>query len=123
MSRCGLIIGTIWEDALINVANAKAKTSRIDVSVSPEKQGSKDRLCDEIKNAVEDSLGVRSDQIATFTDAPGDGIENPDNGCKGTAHDKGSTDIRANMLSMQTSFPSENINDVCEGSATLEACQ
>ena len=45
--------------------------------MSPQEESTKDWLGEEVKDAVEDSLRVGGDDVASLTDTPGDGVEEP----------------------------------------------
>lgn len=77
----GLPVRTIRVDTLIYVPNAESKTGRINIAMAPKKQGAKHRLGKEVENAVEDGLRVGRNDIASFTDTPGNRVENPENSC------------------------------------------
>ena len=113
----GLDIGTLGQDTLINIPNSESKASRVDVAMAEEEQRTKDRLRDKIEDTVEDSLRIRRDDIATLADAPGDGVENPDEGCQATACDKDLANILADVVGMLAGFPGELVDDVYEGDA------
>lgn len=46
--------------------------------MTPKKESTKDGLCKNIQNTVEDGLGVRCDDVAALRKAPGDGIQEPE---------------------------------------------
>jgi hypothetical protein len=118
----GLDVRTLWNDSLINISDSQPKASRVDVAMTKEEQGSKDRLGNKVENTVEDSLGIRRDKIATLANTPGNWVKNPDDSRQGTTHEEYSTNIRTNMVGVNSSFPGELIDDIDQGDATLAAC-
>lgn len=46
--------------------------------MAPEEESAEDGLGHEVDDTVEDSFGVRGNDIATLRQAPGDGIQEPD---------------------------------------------
>ena len=62
---------------IIVITNVEAQPGRVDVAVTPEEEAAKDGLGHDIQNPVEDSFRVRSDDVATLTETPGDGVEEP----------------------------------------------
>lgn len=60
---------------LIVVVNVKTKGGRVDVAVTPDEQSTKDRLSEDVKDAIEDRLRVRRDVVTTFAHAPGNRVK------------------------------------------------
>jgi hypothetical protein len=85
--------------------------------MAEEEQRTKDRLRDKIENTVEDSLRVRRDDVAALTDTPGNGVQDPDDGCQATARYKYLANILADVVGVLASFPGELIDDINEGDA------
>jgi len=59
------------------VAGVKAQSLGSDVPVAEDEEGTEDWLSAEIEDSVEDGFGVWSDDIATFTETPGDWVQTP----------------------------------------------
>jgi hypothetical protein len=106
-------------DTLIDISDAESKTGRINVAMAPKKEGAKHRLGKEVENAIEDGLRVRSNDIASLADAPGNGVENPENSCQRTTCEECSANVRANVVRVNSSFPSKLVDDVNQSSAAL----
>ena len=70
---------------LIVITDVKTETSRVNVAMTPKQKGAEDWLSEEVENAVEDSLGVRRDDVATFADTPRDRVEEPEEDGEDTA--------------------------------------
>jgi hypothetical protein len=83
--------------------------------MAEEEQRTKDRLRDKIENTVEDSLRVRRDDVAALTDTPGNGVEDPDDGCQTTTRYKDLANILADVVGVLAGFPGELINDIDKG--------
>jgi hypothetical protein len=47
------------------VFDGETKTSWVNVPVAPEKESTKDRLCEEVENTIENRLTVRGDDVAS----------------------------------------------------------
>jgi hypothetical protein len=54
----------------IIVFDGETKTSWIDISVAPQKESAKDRLCEEVEDAIENRLTVRSNDVAIEVSMP-----------------------------------------------------
>ena len=65
-------------DGFIEVTDVQAELLWRNVAVAEDEQGAKDGLGDDIENAVEDGLAIGMDDVTTFTEAPGNGVEEPD---------------------------------------------
>ena len=59
------------------ISDVEAKAPNVNVAMSPQEESTKNRLGENVEDTVEDSLGVRGDDIASLTDTPGDGVEEP----------------------------------------------
>jgi len=86
--------------------------------MAEEEQCTKDRFCDEIEDTVEDSFRVRRDDITSLTDTPGDGVEDPDDGCQATARDKDLANILTDVVGVLAGFPGELVDDVNKSDTT-----
>lgn len=56
------------------IADVEAKSGGFNVAVAPEKESPEDGLGHEVKDTVEDTLGIRRNDIATLAEAPCDGV-------------------------------------------------
>jgi hypothetical protein len=74
---------TYWVALLVDdritivVLDGKSKTGRVDVLVTPEEEGTEDRLGQEVEDTVEDSLRVGRNEVGTLAYTPGDGVDDP----------------------------------------------
>lgn len=59
------------------IPNSQTKTSGINAPMSPDEESTEDGLSEEVKNTVEDGLGVRRDEVATLTDTPCNRVQKP----------------------------------------------
>jgi hypothetical protein len=101
-----------------DISQSQSQTSRVDIAVTPEKQGAEDGLCKEIKNAVEDGLGIGGDDVGTLTNAPGNGVYAPKDESECAAAEECASNITANVVGMDTGFPGELVDYVQESSTT-----
>jgi hypothetical protein len=60
------------------LSDAQSQSTGVDGLMAPEKEEGEDWLGDQVKDTIEDGLGIRVDNIATLGNAPCDGIEEPD---------------------------------------------
>lgn len=54
------------KDFIIVVTNVEAKASRVDVTVTPEEESTKDRLGKNVEDTIEDSFGIGGDHVSTL---------------------------------------------------------
>jgi len=99
------------------VLDAQAQTSRVNVAVAPDQQRAKDRLSQEVQDAVEDGLRVGGDDVSALTKTPRDGVQDPQEGSQAAAHEEGALDIAAKKFRVQTGLPDELVDNVDEGKA------
>lgn len=66
------------QGAVTKFVDAQAQPRGIDVPVAPDECSGETRLGQDVENAVEDALAVGRNDVAAFTQAPGDGIQRPD---------------------------------------------
>ncbi len=71
----GRLLSVDW--SVVIIADVKAKNCRVDVAVTPEEKGSEDWLGENVKNAVEDCLRIGRNNVSTLTQAPSDGVQEP----------------------------------------------
>lgn len=62
---------------LIRLTNIAAKVSRGGLAMAPEQEASEADLGQDIQDTVEDGLGVGVDDVAALAEAPGDGVQEP----------------------------------------------
>lgn len=105
--------GDSW--VLVVVADAETETSRVDVAVTEQEEGTENGLGEQVKDTVEDSLGVRGDKVTTLANTPSDGVEEPEERGQGTAHEEDLADICAEVVGVGASFEDEHVKDVEEG--------
>lgn len=58
----------------------KTQSSRFDLLMSQEEKGTEDNLGEDVEDTVEDTFGIGSDDVSTFGETPGDGIQQPEEG-------------------------------------------
>ena len=79
--------------------------------MAPEEKSAKDGLAEDVENTVEDSFGVRRDDIPAFTHAPGDGVQAPETDSPKTADSVDSVDIGTEITSKATSIEDDGPGD------------
>lgn len=102
---------------VIVITDVDAKTTRVNVAVAPEKQGSKDGFRENIQDTVEDGLRVRSDDVATLRQTPGNGIEEPQEDGPNTAGEESLVDVGAESESVFAGSPGDGPGNPEEGNA------
>ena len=117
ISRRSVLLVAELRILLIVVVDVEAELRRVDVAVTPDEEGTEDRLGQQVQNTVEDGLGVGRDDIATLADTPGDRVQGPEEGSQATADEEGATDILAHDIGVLTGLESEHIDDETEGGA------
>ena len=85
--------------------------------MTPDKEGTEDRLCEQVKDAVEDGLAIWSDEITAFSEAPGDWVQNPEDRSESAAVQECSTNVRTKSFRVLTSLPREDVDDVAKRNA------
>lgn len=99
------------------IANSHANLCRVDVAMTPDEKGTKARLREEIKDTVEDSLGVGGDDVASLAETPGDGVQDPEEGCQGSTVQESPLYLSTVVSGLFTGLEGEYVNDVEEGDA------
>jgi hypothetical protein len=118
------------------VLDAKTETSRINVAMTEQEQSSEDGLGEQVEDAVEDGLGVWSNDVSSLTHTPGDRIElwhslaqmhdatgnikthDPQDSCQGSTVQVDLLDIIAEAFGIEACLPHKNVHDVRERSAS-----
>jgi hypothetical protein len=97
---------------ILVVADSHANLRRVDVAVTPDQEGTEARLSEEVEDAVEDSLRVGRDDVATLAKTPGDRVQDPEEGCQGAAVQEGLPDLGTVVGRVLTGLESEHVDDV-----------
>lgn len=97
------------------VHDGHANVGRIDVAVAPDEKSAEARLSDEVEDTVEDGLGVGRDDVATLAETPGDGIQDPKEGCQRAAVNEALADLSSVTASVAAGFPGKLVEDVEKG--------
>jgi len=92
------------------ITDVETKSCWVNVAVSYEEQYTENGLGEDIKNAVENSLGVGRNDIATFGQTPGDGVDEPEEDGPYTADHEGSVDCGTKCARV---FEANKDNVVC----------
>lgn len=71
---------------LIVIANMETQSGGLDVAVAPQKESAEDGLSHEVKDTIENTLGIGGNDVATLAEAPGDGVEKPKEDGPDAAH-------------------------------------
>jgi hypothetical protein len=94
MALCAAVMGWI----LIVVTDAETETSWSDVAVPKDKKSTENRLREHVENAIEDGLGVRGYDIATFTKSPCDWVQDPEECRQRSAHEECAANIGSKRI-------------------------
>jgi hypothetical protein len=105
------------EILLVVVVDVQAESGGVDVAVTPDEQTAKNRLGQDIENAVKNGLRVGRNVVATLAQAPGNGVESPQESGQGAAHEESLANILAHGVGVLASFPGEHVDDVGERKA------
>jgi hypothetical protein len=105
-SRCSICI---WH------TKVKAQATNVDIAMAPEEESAKDRLGEDVENAVEGSFGVRRDDVPAFAHAPGDRVQEPETNSPKAANSVNPVDIGTEITSMATSIEEDGPSDEEEG--------
>jgi len=105
---------------LVVVVDVDTETSWVNVSVTDDEKSTEDGLGQEIKDTIEDGLGVRRDDVATLTETPGNWVQEPEERGEGTAHEEDLANVGTDGRSVAASLPDENPEDVEESSAAKD---
>lgn len=104
-----------WD--FVIVANVQAESGGVDVAVTPKEEETEDRLGEDIEDTVEHSLGVGSDDVATFTETPRDRVQEPQENGPATADQEGAGDIVTEGSRVLARHPGDLPGDEEEGNA------
>lgn len=83
--------------------------------MAPEEESAEDGLGHEVEDTIEDSFGVRGNDIATLRQAPGDGIQEPDKDGPDTDDSVGLQNVGAENASVATTLEHNRPGDKEEG--------
>lgn len=109
--RRGVLLAGELSILLIVVVDVKTKLGRVDVTVAPDEESTEDRLGEQVEDTVENGLGVRSDDVATLADTPGDRVQNPEECSQATAHEEGAADVLAQGVGVLAGLEGEDPDD------------
>jgi hypothetical protein len=87
--------------------------------VTKEKESSEYWLRKDVKNAVENSLRVRGNDVSAFGNTPCNWIQNPEKSRESTAHEICTADIFTERVGVLAGLKSELVDDVEESDATF----
>lgn len=102
------------------VTNVESQRRRADVTVAPDQQRTEDGLGEEIQDSVKDTLGVDGDDVSSLTQAPGDGVESPEERGERSTDHKGLAGVGADTIGVLPGLPDQDVEDV-EQSGTAES--
>ena len=105
---------------VIVVADMEPEASGVDVAVAPEKKSTEDGLGHNVKDAVKDGLGIGRDDVAALGEAPGDGVEEPEEDSPNAADDISSGDVSAEGGGVLACGPGYGPGDPEEGDTTKD---
>lgn len=98
--------------AVTELVDAQAQPRGIDVPVAPDEGGGETRFGQDVENAVEDALAVGRNDVAAFTQAPGDGIQRPDDEREHAAGHEDAVYVFAKCESMSPRHEPQLVEDV-----------
>ena len=96
----------------IVVPDCHANRRRVDVAVTEDEKSTEAGLRDEVEDTVEDGFGVGRDDVATFAETPGYGVQNPEECGKRATHHEAAAYIAAVARGVLAGFPDEHVEDV-----------
>lgn len=107
------------DDGSTRLAHGQAQVGGVDLVVAKEEQEAKARLGEDVEDAVEDGLRVRVDDVAALGQAPGDGIQKPQEDGEHAAVEKGALDRAAEGVGVAAGVDDElgRVGDVRPGSS------
>ena len=85
--------------------------------MAPDEKSTENRLRHQIQDAVEDSLRVWRDDVATLTETPCDRVQAPEGESPNTTDEEGAVHIGAESLGVLTCDPTYIVGDEEEGDA------
>jgi len=91
--------------------DAKTKGSGVDVAVAPDEESTEDRLGQDIQNTVEDSFGVRGNDVSTLRKSPGDWVEEPEEDGPGGADEVGAVDFATDSSGVLATNEDDVVSD------------
>ena len=100
---------------IIVVTDVETQASRVDTLVAPQEESTEDGLGHDVQHAVEDGLGVGSDEVATLGQSPGDGVKEPEEDGPDTADEVGLADVGAEGGGVLAGGPDDGPGDPEEG--------
>jgi hypothetical protein len=106
------------ERITIVILDGKAKTSGVDVPVSPDEESTEARLGQEIENTVEDGLRVGRDDVATLANSPRNRVQDPQESGERSAVEEGLLNITSVGAGMGARFPNQLVHDINERKTT-----
>lgn len=80
-----------WRFSII--PNMQTYANGRNFSVTNQQHGAKDGFCQDIQYTIKDSLGIRRNDISTFSNPPCDGIQKPEEDCLSRSQKVDTTDI------------------------------
>ena len=89
----------------IVVLDSETETRGVNLQVAVDEESAEDRLGEEIENRVENGFGVGRDDIATFAETPGNGVENPKECSQTAAHEEDTADVTSVSVGVAAGFP------------------
>ena len=93
----------------------ETKISWTDVPVAPEQKSTEDRLGHHIENSIENSLGIRMDDVASLGNTPSNRVQEPQTDGQDTASQIDPVDSRTKSLGVLARHEHQDIHDVQEG--------
>jgi hypothetical protein len=64
----------------IIIPNMQSQMLHINIPMIPNQQRTKHRLSQQVQNPVKDGLGISRNDVATLAQAPGNGVQDPQEG-------------------------------------------
>lgn len=109
--------GAIDHGLLIVIADEETQTGGVNIAVAPQEERAEDGLGHDVEDAVEDGFGVGRDDVAALGEAPGDGVEEPEEDGPDAADEVDAGDVGAERGGVLAGGPGHGPGDPEEGEA------
>lgn len=97
------------------VTNVKTQNGGVDIAMAPEEERTEDRLGESVEDTVEDGFGVRSDDVSSLGQSPGDWVQEPQEDGPATADHVCAANVSVDVARVNAANPEEVVGDEEEG--------
>lgn len=94
------------------IHDGHANVGRVDVAVAPDEESTEAGLGDEVKDGVEDGLGIGRNDVATLAETPGNWVQDPQECSQGTTVQEALGDLRAVASGVAAGLPDKLVDNV-----------